>query len=792
MAKTHDECSLIVKESLKKFFGEKDLDSRLQKFDEIIGDIVQKAEQEGVSPEIALQNATKDMTLKIRQKARQNYLNQEAYTRVRKQVDQFGDKDLWRGIQSLIAIEGGYKYKAETASLYGRREALQNISIGLLSRNLDNVQLKKFSSGEYDLEIKKILAGEYDEAALGKMDKDLIIIAENARKMQDHLHQVKNQAGLDVGYTKNRIGKQFHSGPGMIEYGERQWKALAREKFDLKKMGLNTEKEVVDRLDSIWDKRTSNTGHKFIQGVSDDIDEITIQSSTKNMGSNRSVHFLDAESAHIYDQEINGSKNLMTSLMTEIERDSGKVAAVELLGPNFSATWTKVMSEVEMPDYRRSSLDSQFNNTVYGTKGKGKGFFPGTVDTVKKISNMVMLGPKTLMSTMTDMAYGPMVLSADTGKNMLQAAADNISSILKTFPDQKQAALQGSVFLQDAIDSTFNTNFHENGLVTNWFDKTHDFYMKATGLPMQSRMFKTANANAFNHIMFNNRGTAFDALDSGTRNLFDRYGIGTEEWSILSKHEGSNLPDGREIIDVLKILDTDLNEFSGTVTQKRFKRNELATNYNAMLVEFAEAGSPTPTSQTMHWVEQSDPHTPLGMAARLAGQFKSFAFSMPKTLMRIKGADPINMKSGTRLASAVLAATTLRYGVEYLRAIYDGKEPPDATDPMVWTKAAASSGVGGIYADMLSVDYSTNIWRDPVKDMAGPGARVLTDAVKGTIEAGKYVYQTFEGDEHEADKNMAKVLKRLEKNTALPFIQNKLNKEIYDHIHLLMNTGAKR
>jgi len=792
MAKTHEECSLIVKDTLKQFFGEKDLDKKLLKFDELIQDIVTKAEREGVSPEIALSNATKDMTLKIRQKARQNYLNQEAYKRARTQVDEFKDKDLWRGIQSLIAIEGGHKYKAETASIYGRREALQNISMGLLVRNLDNAQIKKFASGQYDLEIKKILAGEVSEAEMGRMDPDLIAMANNARKMQDHLHQVKNQAGLDVGYQKNRVGKQFHSGPGMIRYGETKWKALARDRMDFEKMGLKTEEDIVKRLDDIWTKRTSSKGQGFVQGVSDDLNEITIQSSTKNMGANRSVHFKDAESAHIYDQEVNGGQSLLTSLMIEVERDSGKISAVESLGPNFSANWTKIMSEVEMTDYRRASLDSQFNNTVYGSKGKGSGFWSNVANVPKKIANMTMLGAKTLLSTGTDMAFGPHILSADTGKNMLESVGASLNSVLKTFPNQKQAAIQGSVFLQDVLDSTFNTNFHENGLVTNWFDKTHDFYMKATGLPMQSRWFKTANANAFNHIMFNNRGTAFDALDTGTKNLFDRYGIGADEWSIISKSEGAELPDGRGVIDSLEILDMDLDNFSGSATQKKFKRNELATNYNAMLVEFAESSSPTPNSQTMHWVEQSNPNTPLGAAARLAGQFKSFSFSMEKTLMRIKGADAINMKSGTRLASAVITATTLRYGVDYLRAIYDGKEPPDATDPKTWAETALKSGVGGIYADFLSVDYSTNIWRDPVKDMAGPGPRVMTDAIKGTIEAGKYVYSALDGDPREADKQMGKILKRLEKNTALPFIQNKLNKEIYDHIHLLMNTGARR
>lgn len=305
------------------------------------------------------------------------------------------------------------------------------------------------------------------------------------------------------------------------------------------------------------------------------------------------------------------------------------------------------------------------------------------------------------------------------------------------------------------------------------------------------------------------RGKSFDSLDSGTLNVFNRYGIGADEWKVLSKLEGVSLPDGRQIIDVMQILDTDLSEFgSGTKINQQFKRNELATNYNAMLIEHAEGGSPTPNSQTMHYVDQSDPNTPLGMSARLAGQFKSFAFAMPKTLDRIKGADGFDRKAGTRLAVAVIGATTIRYAADYLKAIADGKEPPDATDPLVWAKSATASGVGGIMADFLTVDYSTNIWRDPIKDLAGPGARILVDAVKGTIETGKIVggltgasstlSQISGGDLNERDddelvrKNTLKVMKRMEKTIALPYIQNRLNKEIFDHIHLLMNTGARR
>ena len=54
---------------------------------------------------------------------------------------------------------------------------------------------------------------------------------------------------------------------------------------------------------------------------------------------------------------------------------------------------------------------------------------------------------------------------------------------------------------------------------------------------------------------------------------------------------------------------------------------------------------------------------------------------MPKTLSAIKGDDGYNQKSVSRLVTAVLMATTLKYTSDYLKAIVKGRELPDHNDP---------------------------------------------------------------------------------------------------------------
>ena len=787
---TKSECSLLIKESLKDFFGEKDsgkLEDQLAAFDSDMARILDRAHREGVSPVEAMKMANTELSRKIKQKARKSYLQQN----VNKLNQEYKNQPAFKGkpelaAEALLTNQEGVKYTSN-GNIYGTREAIQNLSLGMLHQELRHIPgaLKKVQSGKYDLDVKRVISGEVDEAELGRMDPVIPAYAKAARKLQDYLHQRKIESGMDVGYVKNRISGQRHNAAGMIRVGEENWKEIAKASFDWGRMGVE---DADAYLDKMWKTVTEDEGKKMFR-IGDDMSEILFNTSGKKMEKGRSVHFKGAKSSHDYSIKINDEKSLMQSLLMEVERDTGKIAAAEHLGPNFRLGWEKLTEDVDTGGFR--GLEKKYEVAVHGTRGGGTNLGASAVSIFNKISDMSKLGTA-LLSTGTDLAFGPGVISSSTGKNYLQSVGDTLSNILQSSTNPKASALYMHTNLVDTLDSTFTGRINEDGAKTNWFSKMHNLSMKATGLPAQSQLFRASYAIQFGRDLFSMKDTSYSKLPRESLNRFDKYGIGEKEWDIMRTEGLDKLPDGREVINSGKLAEISPSLFTGTKGEKIFARNKLATNLNALMTELSEVASPTPNSSTMAWRDGTDPDSLIGMGARATGKYKSFIMSIPKTLQAIKG-DEWNAKSVTNLSSVIITATTLKYSIDYLKAIATDRDPPDHTDPQVWAKAAMTSGAGGIVSDFLAQDFGSSPFSSMAEFLGGPGVDVAQDVYSVVSGSAQYVGAQVMGDKKSKKKSAKRALRDAEKITpTLPFMKNTINKNLYDSLHLLMNTGAKR
>ena len=790
MAKSHDVCSLEIKEKLKGFYGDKneaEFADKMQEFDSQVMSVLERAEREGVSPIKAMEMANKEMTIKIKQKARSAMIQAETNKYL---IEEFKNQEAFKGkpelaAEAILTNQEGVKYNSR-GNIYGTREAIQNMSLGVFMKDIRQIpgSLKKVQSGNYDLEVKKILAGEVSEADMGRMDPFVVAYAKAARKLQDFLHQSKIDSGMNVGYLKNRIAGQYHNAQGMIKLGKEEWTQIAKDSYDWKKMDLEDPDKF---LDTMWKDITEQEGKKMFR-VGDNMTEVIVGSG-KKLEKSRAVHFKSAEASHNYSMKVNNEKSLMQALMMEVERDTGKIAAAQHLGPNYRAGWEKLTENVNTEGWRQ--LDKKYEVAVHGTKGGGTSLGARMVGATNKISDMSKLSMG-VVSTLTDLSFGPGVISSSTGKNYFQSVADTVENILRSVPNRKEAAIYMHANLVDTLDSTFTGRVNEDGAKTNWFSAIHNFGMKATGLPAQSQLFRSASVIQFGRDLHSMKDMSFDILPKETVNRFDKYGIGQKEWDVMRVHGVDELPDGRKVINSGKLAEADIELFEGTKSKKTYERNRLAVSLNALSTELSEVASPTPNSSTMAWRDGTDPDSPLGMTARAMGKYKSFIFSIPKTLKAVKG-DEWSPKSIQNLTAVMITATTLKMTVDHLKAIIKDKEPPDYSDPAVWTKAALTSGAGGIVSDFLAQDFGSTPFSSMAEFAAGPGIDVAQDIYSIGSGTAQALTAKATGDRKEQRKQTKRALRDAEKITpALPFMKNTINKNIYNGLHLLLNTGAKR
>jgi polyhydroxyalkanoate synthesis regulator phasin len=444
----------------------------------------------------------------------------------------------------------------------------------------------------------------------------------------------------------------------------------------------------------------------------------------------RFLHFRSADDWLAY-QERFGAGSAFDAMMGHIERMSRDIAAIEILGPNPTATirWMGDLVEKEAAtrggraaradvSRARNRIDSVWSEITGENRRVVWRNLALAGSTIRNWQTSSRLGSAVLAS-MSDHATRALVRHFNglpalqmTGQYLRQlnpadsadrAFARRAGIIGDEFTGRMAA--QGRMHMEEA----FGGRLAGGGRIGDRLEQANeisrrlaDGVLRGSGLNAHTVAGREAAAMEFMNAVTTFRDMDFDALNPGWRGFLSRYGMGRGEWdrirtAPLTQHKGADwfTPDS--------IADLPLRD--------RFME--------AMLSEI-EYAIPTGGLYVRAMIHAVPPGTIMGELIRTGFQFKMF----PVTVIGLHGYRALaqaNISQRALYATAFLATTSMAGALSFqLAEIAKGKDPRPMNDPDFLWRAMLKGGGLGVFGDALQ--FSRNEYGQSVGDiMAGPG-----------------------------------------------------------------------
>lgn len=430
-----------------------------------------------------------------------------------------------------------------------------------------------------------------------------------------------------------------------------------------------------------------------------------------NAGSqSRVLHFKDGDAWMAYMKDF-GEGSLYDSMMGHVGAMARNIGLVERYGPNPEQTFRVQADIAERADGRGTVKNRSFGNTpqAYWDILSGKTSSPENMtvanagQNVRNIQTAAKLGGAVITS-LTDVGTIAATLHYDRLPYF-----DMLKNLRKQLDKDHREFLQAHGVIAESLTSTMNrwTGDHmTNGLT----GKVANSVMKLSFMNAWTDGLRGAFSATMMQGFAKKLGKAWGKLDEWDRFLMARKGITEEDWNIISKAEptergGSKYLTRDAILatgDGAEVAATKWMAFVSDEAQFAIINPDMATRAIA-----TGGGMPAGTLR--------------GEAMRSFMQFKSFPTAMITrhwgrlfdTPQGLEGA-PAGFGAQTETGAAInrmavfagLNVSLMMLGAIVLqeKAILQGKDPYDMTEPKFWAKAMGQGGGLGYVGDFLTKD----------------------------------------------------------------------------------------
>lgn len=742
------DCFKQVKAQLKKRKIEVD-DKALRQVIEEIEALKDGPKYRGKAKEFRDRN--KKLSAQARRERAQNLLKTKNRLEIYKQ-DAFKGKPL----DAMLALFEGADFQANLGrlSVGARQQALlykfqNNLAYGLEEAGVYNLVKK----GLIDKEIMQELYELRDGGKIGiSGSTEAKQAAQVIRKVQQQMLTEMRSAGIDIGEIPGYIMSQTHNrekvNPNVLDQKAdfEAWFAEIMPKLD--ERTFEGVKDKTEFMQAIFDDIASGRRDRAInEDVSDQL--ITVVKGgapnlSKKLGKSRTLHFKDGASFYEYNQKF-GSKDLMQSIVSTMDKTARSVGLVQMFGTNPRAAVEADFKRLKMDESSAKKVRRALDEAEGLTKVPGRSLAAKAVKNVRIIQSMAKLGGAALAG-LTDTAITGASIRSATGKNYLEALNLGIQEFGKNLnkTEKKRFLKAISYATDDLLGGMYNRFSLDNG--PGMMSKAQDMYFRLNGVELQASTARTAAASAVSRIYAEElTALKWDALPGEARGSLSAYGIDAKNWDVARR--GVEEIDGRKMWTPEALENLDIPDK---------QKQELSMRMAAFLSNVAESGSPVPgPKQRRQLLMGQDPDSGLGLALSLITQFKSFPLAMHSIVKRQLLNNPDfkesslfqALKTGQFDKQNLAGMMVFGMGFAYLgmtaRSLLEGKEPPDATSGKTWTEAFVRSGTAGLFGDFLFGEYDKT-YRSFLKDALGPSLGQLDDVAElyatarnGDPKAGK-------------------------------------------------------
>lgn len=526
-------------------------------------------------------------------------------------------------------------------------------------------------------------------------DANAVKAAKIFHDMTNELRILQNGEGAFIGKLTGFMGAQYHNEARIKATPKDQWVEQVSKIIDAQKMGLLSPETVKTVLGEIY---TDITTGKYAQRAAN---------VAASVSKSRELHFDSAESFIWYNQKY-GQEGLLQNTAIRIEKSARNYAMMKRLGTRPDEEIAR-RKDFLKSDWNKKRLDNTWAEIAGKTLQPSNSTAATIGSAIRALNTVTMLG-KAALSSLPDMANLVGRLQSN-GVPVAESWVRGITAPFKAIKDdkiRKEIARRFAVGHRAAIGSLLGADVsmdNPSGVITKSLNTFFKLNLQNwwSEKAMQT-MFVASTTNYHARIA----GKSFAELPSDLVTTFKQYGIDEGDWDSI-RVAGEKLDDGEVYIN---------NEMIGD--------KKAAQKYFMMIHDQTSMVTFDPDARTRSMMNLGTQRGTLeGETLRFFWQFKSFGISS----LRRGYMDYAARGQYGIMAQVAVGSFGMALVAQALKDIADGREPkPD------YAKAVATSGLGGIAADM-TVNYLLNSYgKEFIGAIAGPTAGRVNDAV--TAAAG--------------------------------------------------------
>lgn len=583
--------------------------------------------------------------------------------------------------------------RARFSNVEGRRKAI----LGRAHRMLDRV-LAEHSAN--------LLGQMRNRAQIGDMVRELFgegtgnasarELAGAWRQTAEMLRRRFNAAGGEIGYRADWGLPQSHNWKAVRQAGFEAWRAAIIDKLDPARMidqrtGRPFTREGLEAaLPEIFDTIRSNGWSKRTPG----------SPGGKAMANRRAdPRFLVFKSADAWMQyaEQFGAGTPYDAMMGHIEGMARDIAAMEVLGPNPSATldWVKDTltksaavdrdpgsSAVKAAEAAGKKIDELWDEYSLANMEPRNEKLALVFGGLRSLQVATKLGGAFLSAT-SDFAFQ----QARRAFNGLGGAGSLLADYVKlmrpgSIEDQKLAVRRGLIAEEWAGRTAAQSRYLMEELTGEIPRRLAEGVLRVSLLSRHTQAMRWVYGMETLASYTEAAGRRFDELDPPMREALQRYGMDAADW------------------DALRSAPMDLDRGVEWISPHNLEDEELASRFMEMIHEETDIAVPVADLNTRAMFNRLERGTVMGEVLRSALQFKSFGVSV----MLRQWQETMAMTGGqaARYAGGLIIGTTIMGGLALqLKALAAGRDPRPMEDEAFWGAAMLQGGGFGIFGDFL-------------------------------------------------------------------------------------------
>lgn len=616
--------------------------------------------------------------------------------------------------------------------------------------------LNLFTSGALDRDVSRALwamGKEGEQAALAKLSKEAVDIAQVVHKWQEITRTDANDAGAWIREAKGYIVKQSHDAAKIKSAGRDAWMAAAQKYFDLNRMASeNGGENVVPMLTKLY---TDLAAGMHLKPIPDD--EMAgfkgPSNLAKKVSASREIYFKNADAWFDYNQEF-GAANLREAVVGGLVKKGDQVGLLRGLGTNPEAMLDTIRNDLMQAanaagdvENLQKMQDAKTSLDNYRKAVDGSMSMPGNAllarrsaalrgwETLSKLGGMVLSQLNDIAVFASEMRY--------QGRGFLTGMGEAVTGLGRNLKDEERVQLLSS--LDVALESMIGGLGHAESLQDpGATSKALQLFMKLNLSQWWTEHMKASAAMGMSHHMALNADRAWGALSPDYQRVLSLYGIGEGDWDVI-RASGQKLVDGRSYITPDTVEDRAIADKLRTYFTDRttFAALEPDAKTRAILLQGTQAG--TVTGEMMRFLMQFKSFTGAYMQKVMGRELYGRGYDGNAGFGGIFKALANGNGEMLGLVNIIAWSTVAGYASMSLKDMIKGRTPRDPLTPETWAAAALQGGGAGIYGDLLFGQVNrfggkfSDILVGPVPAAAGEFVDLYHKAIRGDDVAAESV-----------------------------------------------------